>query len=424
MASRAPLHPAPAAGTKYAPSPSDFYRTDELFLSDEERVVRDTARGFVAKEILPNIQRWDKGDTAPFKNLEDAVRETAKRLAGNLGVFGLSLKDLGKHLPSGSGFEPMTHTAYGVALRELEAGDSTLRSLVSVQSSLTMYAIYRFGSEAQKKKWLPLLYGGEKLGCFGLTEPQGGSDPGNMATTAKRSDGSWVLNGNKVWITNGFADVAVVWAKTPEGIRGFLVEKGTAGFVHRAEEKWTFRAGIASSLSFSNCRIPEDNLLPETVRPQGSDLASPLSCLTEARYGICWGAVGAARACLEEALAVLKERKMFGEPLAAKQEIQRKLVWMANEVETAQLVAFRLGQLKDGGNLSHEHVSLAKYNNVSRACDVARAAVELLPADVFTFDAFHSGRHFRNLEVVKKYEGTHEVHTFIIGRCLTGHNAF
>ncbi|MBI4057357.1 MAG: acyl-CoA dehydrogenase family protein [Elusimicrobia bacterium] len=409
--------------TKYKIDASDYYRTDELFLAEEEKIVRDSAKAFVKKEILPHIQTWDKGIVSPHRTQEDLVRSIAKKVAENLGIFGLTLTDLGKYLEDSS-FEPISHTAYGVALREIEAGDSTLRSLVSVQSSLCMFAIYQYGSEEQKKKWLPALHRAEKLACFGLTEPQGGSDPGNMMTTAVRKGHGWVLNGNKVWITNGFADVAVVWAKTSEGIRGFLVEKGAPGFSNRSEEKWTFRAGIASSLSFSNCEIPGENLLPKTVQPPGKDLASPLSCLTEARYGICWGVVGAARACFEEVVQVTKTRKMFGVPLAQKQEIQRKLVWILNEIENSQLVVYQLGRLKDQGKLSYAHVSMAKYNNVSKACDISRLCVELLPADVFTFDAYHSGRHFRNLEVVKKYEGTHEVHTFVVGREITGLNAF
>ncbi|MBI4052315.1 MAG: acyl-CoA dehydrogenase family protein [Elusimicrobia bacterium] len=403
--------------------PSDYYRTDELSLTEEEKMVRDTARAFVKKEILPHIQTWDKGVIAPFKSQEEMIRSTARKVAENLGIFGLNLIELGKYSGDAS-FEPISHTAYGAALRELEAGDSTLRSLISVQSSLCMFAITRYASEEQKKKWLPVLHRGEKLACFGLTEPQGGSDPGNMMTTAIKKGHAWVLNGNKVWITNGFADVAVVWAKTSEGIRGFLVEKGTPGFSNRSEEKWTFRAGVASSLSFSKCEIPEENLLPQTVRPPGKDLASPLSCLTEARYGICWGVVGAARACFEEVLRVTKERNMFGVPLAQKQEVQRKLVWALNEIENSQMLSYQLGRLKDQGKLSYAHVSMAKYNNVSKACEVARMCVELLPADVFTFDAYHSGRHFRNLEVVKKYEGTHEVHAFVVGREITGYNAF
>ncbi|MBI4369574.1 MAG: acyl-CoA dehydrogenase family protein [Elusimicrobia bacterium] len=400
----------------------DYYGLEDE-LPDDAKTVRDAAKEFVRKEILPHIQRWDKGDLAPFNNHEEFVRETARKIGRQLGLFGISLKNLGHYLDDPQ-FEPVSSTAYGVAMREFEYADSTLRSLASVQSSLSMFAIDRYGSEEQKKRWLPLLHRGEKIACFGLTEPQGGSDPGNMKTTASRRGEAWVLNGTKVWITNGFADVAIVWAKTPDGIRGFLVEKGTPGFSHRSEEKWTFRAGIASSLYFSNCEIPASSLLPVTESPPGKDLAAPLSCLSEARYSICWGVVGAARACYEEALKTAQSRIMFEVPLAQKQEMQRKLVWCLNEIENAQMVALRLGRLKDAGRISYAHISLAKYNNVARSCKVARLAVEMLPADVFTFDAYHSGRHFRNLEVVKKYEGTHEVHTLIVGREITGFNAF
>ncbi|MBI4063934.1 MAG: acyl-CoA dehydrogenase family protein [Elusimicrobia bacterium] len=409
--------------SKQKPTHQDYYFLDDTYLTEEGKTVRDTARAYVAREIMPNIQRWDKGDIAPFKTHEDMIRAGAKKLAQTVGIFGASLKELGQYIDEPS-FEPLSYTSYGVAMRELEAGDSTLRSVASVQSSLVMFAIYTYGTEEQKKKWLGPMHRGEKIGCFGLTEPQGGSDPGNMKTTAVKKGRSWIINGTKVWITNGFADIAVVWAKTDKGIRGFLVEKGRPGFTNRSEDKWTFRAGVASTLSFSNCEIPEENFLVKTERPAGKDLASPLSCLTEARYGICWGVIGAARACLDEVLRVTKEREIFGVPLAQKQEVQRKLVWCLNELENAQLVAYQLGRLKDEGRLSYAHVSLAKYNNVSKACDIARMCIELLPADVFTFDAYHSGRHFRNLEVVKKYEGTHEVHTFIVGREITGLNAF
>lgn len=405
------------------PTAADFYLLDSTFLSEEGVSVRDATRAFVAKEILPNIQRWDRGDIAPYPNPEAMVRDTCKKVAGTLSLFGLNLKDLGQYIDD-PGFEPVSYTSYGVAMRELEAGDSTLRSLASVQSSLVMFAIYKYGSEEQKKKWLRPLHRGEAIGCFGLTEPQGGSDPGNMKTTAERRGAGWVLNGNKVWITNGFADIAVIWAKTSEGIRGFLVEKGRPGFSNRSEEKWTFRAGVASSLSLSACEVPGENLLPGTVRPSGKDLACPLSCLTQARYGICWGVIGAARACLQEVIRVTKERTIFGVPLASKQEVQRQLVWCLNEIENAQMVAYQLGRLMDEGRISYPHVSLAKYNNVSKALEVAKICVELLPADVFTFDAYHSGRHSRGLEVVKKYEGTHQVHTFIVGRQITGLNAF
>ncbi|MEK7287890.1 MAG: acyl-CoA dehydrogenase family protein [Elusimicrobiota bacterium] len=405
------------------PTADDFYLLDDSYLSEEGRVVRDAARAFVAKEILPNIQRWDRGDISPYLNHEAMIRDTAKKVSKHMGLFGLNLKDIGRYIDEPD-FEPVSYVSYGVAMRELEAGDSTLRSVASVQSSLVMYAIYRYGSEQQKKKWIGPLHRGEAIGCFGLTEPQGGSDPGNMKTTAVASGAAWILSGTKVWITNGFADIAVVWAKTNDGIRGFLVEKGRPGFSHRSEEKWTFRPGVASTLAFASCEIPGENLLPGTARPSGKDLAPPLSCLTQARYGICWGVIGAARACLQEVIKTTREREMFGVPLAGKQEIQRNLVWCLNEIENAQLVAYHLGRLAHEGRLSYVHVSLAKYNNVAKALDVAKICVELLPADVFTFDAYHSGRHSRHLEVVKKYEGTHQVHTFIVGRQITGLNAF
>ncbi|GEM_PF-848324 len=406
-------------------NPADFYRLDELCFNEEEKMVRDTARSFVEKEILPKIKELDRGVLPDgVKSQEEVVRSTALKLASITKVFGCTLPGMGKYLPEGE-FVPYSHKAYGVALRELEAADTALRSLVSVQSSLSMFAIYQYGSEEQKKKWLPPLYQGKKIACFGLTEPSGGSDPAHMMTQAKKTSKGWTLNGNKVWITNGFADIAVVWAKTADGIRGFLVEKGMPGFSFRHEEKWTLRAGVASSLAFVNCEIPEGNLLPGTIQPAGGkDLASALRCLNEARYGINWGAIGAARACFEEALEFAKGRQLFGEPLAAKQETQRKLVWMLNEIQNAQLVALHLAELKEKKLLDHTHVSLAKYNNVAKALEIAQLAVEILSADVFTFDAYHSGRHLRNLEIVKKYEGAHEVHWLIVGRAITGHAAF
>lgn len=400
----------------------DYYAIEEGILADEEKMARDSARQFVEREILPHIRRWDGGDTSPYPNGEALVRDVAKKLAANVNLYGATLPGLGSVV--GDSFVPMTPTAYGLCMRELEAGDTSLRSLASVQSGLGMYAIHSYGSKEQKEKWLPALYRGEKLVCFALTEPSGGSEPAEMHTTAERSCGGWVLKGEKVWITNGFADVAVVWARTNEGIRGFLVEKGTPGFTVRHEEKWALRAGTASSLSFNGCRLPEGSLLPQTVQPSGKDSAAFLRCLSEARYGIVWGAVGAARACLLETLEFCKSRRLFGQPLAAKQKTQDKLVWMLNETENASLVAFQLGRLKAGGALSHVHISLGKYNNVSKALEVAQLAVDTLPADVFTFEAYHSGRHLRNLQVVKKYEGAHEVHMLVVGRAITGHAAF
>lgn len=401
----------------------DFYALEEGLLTEEERMARDSARRFVESAVLPHIKRWDSGDPSPYPDGEALVRDLARKIAAGVSLFGATLPGLGSVLGDPE-FVPMTPTAYGLCLRELEAGDTALRSLASVQSGLGMYAIHSYGSQEQKKRWLPPLYRGEKIVCFALTEPSGGSEPNEMRTTAEKAGGGWILNGDKVWITNGFADVAVVWARTGEGIRGFLVEKGTPGFAVRHEEKWALRAGTASSLSLSACRVPEDGLLPGTVRPPGKDNACFLRCLSEARYGIVWGAVGAARACLLETLEFCKARRLFGEPLAAKQKTQDKLVWMLNETENASLVAFQLGRLKALGALSHVHISLGKYNNVSKALEVAQLAVDTLPADVFTFEAYHSGRHLRNLQVVKKYEGAHEVHMLVVGRAITGHAAF
>ena len=404
------------------PSALDYYAIEEKLLTEDEKLARDSARQFVEREILPHIKRWDSGNTSPYPDGEALVRDVAKKLAASVSLYGATLPGLGDIV--GDSFIAMTPTAYGLCMRELEAGDTALRSVASVQSGLGMYAIHSYGSPEQKKRWLPALYRGEKLVCFALTEPSGGSEPNEMHTTASKSGGGWILNGDKVWITNGFADVAVVWARTSEGIRGFLVEKGTPGFSVRHEEKWALRAGIASSLSFVNCRIPAGNLLPKTVSPAGKDNANFLRCLSEARYGIVWGAVGAARACLLETIEFCRGRRLFGQPLAAKQKTQDKLVWMLNEIENASLVAFQLGRLKGEGRLSHAHVSLAKYNNVAKAVEVAQLAVDTLPADVFTFEAYHSGRHLRNLQVVKKYEGAHEVHMLVVGRAITGHAAF
>lgn len=401
---------------------NDFYRFDELFLSEEDRMVRDTVREFMAKEVFPFIYEWDRGKTHPYANPEELVRSLTKKIGGTLSVFGAAIEGIETYL-SHLDFVPLTHTSYGIVAREMEYADTALRSLFSVQSSLCMFAIYEYGSEEQKKKWLPLLYTGEKLACFGLTEPQGGSNPGDMRTTAKKVSGGWVLNGNKAWITNGFADVAVVWAMTEEGIRGFLVERGTPGFSFRNEEKWALRAGVVSSLSFGNCEIKDDGFLPGTQNEKKGQVKYALRCLNEARYSIAWGVVGAARACLEEVLHYSKERHLFGAALSSKQETQRKLAWMLNECENAQLVAAQLGRLKEKKALSHVHVSLAKYNNVSKALEITQLACELLPADVFCFDAYHSGRHMRNMHVVKKYEGTHEIHQFIVGKEITGSSA-
>lgn len=414
---------ATAEAKTQSPTDDDFYSSDELFLSDEEKLVRDSARQFAAAELLPRIRNWDEGKLEPYAKGEELARDLARKIAGALNLFGATLPGLGRYLRD-SEFVPMSPAAYGAAMRELEYADTAIRSLASVQSSLGMYAIYSFGSEEQKKRWLPSLYRGEKLVCFGLTEPQGGSDPANMNTRAEKSPSGWVLDGTKVWITNGFADVAVVWAKTSEGIRGFLVEKGTPGFSVRHEVKWAMRSGTASALTFTKCAIPAANLLPATVLPPGQDLKCPLRCLSEARYGIAWGAVGSARACVQEAIRFSKARVLFGEPLAAKQAVQSKLVWCLNETENANLVAHQLARLKALGRLNYAHISLAKYNNVDKAMQVAQQCVDVLPADVFTFEAYDSGRHLRNLQIVKKYEGAHEIHMLVVGRAVTGVSAF
>lgn len=417
------MNPVHHAEKTRLPTALNFYDSDDLFLNDEEKLVRDAAREFVKSELLGRIRAWDEGKLEPYAKGEDLTRDIARKIAGALSLFGATLPEMGKYVGE-SDFVPMSYAAYGAAMRELEYADTGIRSLASVQSSLGMFAIYSFGSEEQKKKWLPSLYHGETLVCFGLTEPQGGSDPANMKTRAHKVSGGWVLNGGKVWITNGFADVAVVWAQTDEGIRGFLVEKGTPGFSTRHEVKWAMRCGTASALSFANCKISADNLLPKTVSRPGQDLKCFLSCLSEARYGIVWGAVGAARACVEEAVRFSKERILFGKPLAAKQAIQSKLVWCLNETENANLVAIQLARLKAQGKLHYAHISLAKYNNVDKGIQVAQHCVDMLPADVFTFEAYDSGRHLRNLQIVKKYEGAHEIHALVVGRTITGVSAF
>ncbi len=324
-----------------APTADDYYFSDEDCLTEEEKMVRDSARQFTEKELLPRVRAWDEGNLAPYKTKEELARDITKKMAQSLNIFGATFPEMDKYLGENE-FVPMTPTAYGVAMREIEAADTAFRSICSVQSSLGMFAIYTFGSEEQKKKWLPSLYRGEKLVCFGLTEPQGGSDPANMKTKAEKTKDGWVLNGNKVWITNGFAEVAVVWAQTKEGIRGFLVEKGTPGYSVRHEVKWAMRVGTASSLTFTNCKIPEDSLLPESVLKPGQDLKCFLRCLSEARLSIVWGTVGSARACLKETIAFVKERRLFGKSLAEKQAIQVKLVWCMNEIDNANLVAHRL----------------------------------------------------------------------------------
>jgi glutaryl-CoA dehydrogenase len=383
--------------------PHDFIDVERL-LSDEERDMRDAVRAFVRERVLPHVGEW----------FEEA-RVPAGELAPELGRIGV----LGMHL-TGYGCLGAGATAYGLACMELEAGDSGLRSLVSVQGSLAMFAIWRWGSEEQKQRWLPAMAAGEAIGCFGLTEPDAGSDPAAMRTTARRDGSDWVLHGQKMWITNGsIADVAVVWATTEDGVRGFLVPRGTRGFrtqdIHR---KLSLRASVTSELLLDEVRLPAEAMLPEA-----SSLRGPLSCLNEARFGIVFGAVGAARACFEAALDYSRERIAFGRPIAATQLQQHKLAKMAVEVNRAALLAIHLGRMKEEGALLPEQVSLGKLANVDAALDVARAARQVLGANGVTLE-YPVIRHMNNLESVVTYEGTADVHALVVGGALTGHQAF
>jgi glutaryl-CoA dehydrogenase len=383
--------------------PRDFLAVDRLF-SDEERDIRDTVRRFVADRVLPNVGDWFESATVP-----------ARELASSLGEIGL----LGMHL-EGYGCAGASATAYGLACLELEAGDSGIRSLVSVQGSLAMYAIHRWGSEEQRQEWLPRMAAGEAIGCFGLTEPDAGSDPAAMRTRARRDGGDWVLHGQKMWITNGsVAEVAVVWAQTDDGVRGFVVPTDSAGFstqeIHR---KLSLRASVTSELLLDDVRLPASAMLPEA-----EGLRGPLSCLNEARFGIVWGAVGAARACFEAALDYSRERVAFGRPIGATQLQQQKLAWMAVEVNRGMLLAAQLGRLKDERLLSPEQVSLGKLANVGAALDVAREARQVLGANGITLE-YPVIRHMNNLESVITYEGTADVHALVVGGALTGFPAF
>jgi glutaryl-CoA dehydrogenase len=389
-------------------APSLDYFDVESLLSPDERMVRDTARRFVEEEYLPLVRDAFRHGYFPL--------EVVPRLA--------ELGFLGANLPEEYGCAGLNNVAYGLINQELERGDSGLRSFVSVQSSLVMYPIYAFGSLEQKRNWLPKLARGEKIGCFGLTEPDYGSNPGGMLSRARREGRGWRLNGVKRWITNGsIADVALVWAKTegddPKSIRGFLVEKDTPGFRAREMEgKFSLRASVTSELFLDDCWVPEENLLPGT---QG--LRSALACLTQARYGISWGAIGAALACYECALAYARERKVFSRPIAGYQLVQRKLVKMVTEITKMQLLALRLGRLKDEGRMRPEQVSLAKMNNVSQALEIARLARDILGANGIS-DEYPVIRHMLNLETVNTYEGTEDIHRLAIGRDVTGWNAF
>ena len=381
---------------------NDYLAIDRL-LSDTERDIRDTVRAFVRDRVVPNVGDWFEEASVPA--------ELAPEL-GKLGVLGMHLE--------GYGCAGASATAYGLACMELEAGDSGVRSLVSVQGSLAMFAIWRWGSEEQKQAWLPRMASGEAIGCFGLTEPDAGSDPGSMRTRARKDGSDWILHGQKMWITNGsLAEVAVVWAHTDEGVRGFLVPQGTKGFTTQdIHKKLSLRASITSELLLDDVRLPADAVLPEV-----SSLKGPLSCLNEARYGIVWGAAGAARACYEAALEYAKERVQFDKPIASFQIQQQKLAFMALEVNRATLLALHLGRMKDEGVLRPEHVSMGKLGNVNAALDVARNARQVLGANGVTLE-YPVIRHMNNLESVVTYEGTADVHALVIGAAVTGIQAF
>jgi glutaryl-CoA dehydrogenase len=383
-------------------APADLYAVDAL-LGDDERLIRDTVRTFVREKALPVIPEHFEAGTFP--------RELIPGLA-ELGLLGMHLR--------GYGCAGTSAMAYGVASEELEAGDSGLRSFVSVQGSLAMFPIWAYGSEEQKLRWLPEMAAGRAVGCFGLTEPDSGSDPSSMRTAARRDGGDWILDGTKMWITNGsMADIAMVWARTDGGVRGFLVERGTRGFTTSdVHNKLSLRASVTSELSFSSVRLPDSAVLPGVTGMRG-----PLSCLNEARFGIGWGAMGAARACFEAALSYSKERRAFGKPIAAMQLTQLKLADMATSIVQGRLLAHRLGMLKDEGSLQAVQVSVAKRANVRAALDVARSARTILGANGITLE-YPVSRHMANLESVLTYEGTEEVHTLIIGKELTGENAF
>ena len=381
----------------------DFVDFDSL-LTDEERLVRDTVRQFVDERVKPIIEECHRDGRFPV----ELVPEMAE-----LGLLGASFKDY--DLPG------LGAVAYGLIMQELERGDSAIRSFCSVQSALVMYPIYTFGSKEQRDRWIPALASGEAIGCFGLTEPDFGSNPGGMRTTARRDGNEWVLNGAKQWITNGsVADVAVVWAQTDDGVRGFVVEKGTPGFTASDQHgKFSLRASVTSELGFQDCRIPADAVLPKT-----SGLKNALMCLNQARYGIAWGGLGAAMDCYETSLQYAGERIQFGgRPIAAHQLVQEKLVWMVSEISKGQLLALQLGRLKDAGRLRHQQVSLGKRNNVWVARECARLARDVLGANGIV-DDYPVIRHMLNIESVFTYEGTHDIHALILGENITGIAAF
>jgi glutaryl-CoA dehydrogenase len=385
-----------------APADSDLLRVDDQ-LTEEERLVRDTVRAFAKDRILPHVADWFEAGTLP------------RELVPELGKMGL----LGMHL-TGYGCAGMGPVAYGVTCREMEAADSGLRSLVSVQGSLSMFPIWKYGSEDQKNEWLPRMAAGEAIGCFGLTEPDHGSDPSGMETRAIINGGDWVLSGSKMWITNGsIADIAVVWASTPDGIRGFLVPRGARGFSSRnIHKKMSLRASVTSELHFDEVRLPKDAVLPGVTGLKG-----PLSCLSEARFGIVWGVTGAARACFEAAADYARTREQFGRKIGGFQLTQSKLAWMLAELVRAQLLALHLGRLKEAGTITPEQVSLGKMANVRAAIEIARQARTVLGANGITLE-YPVIRHANNLESVITYEGTEEIHALALGQAITGISAY
>ena len=390
-----PQHPSQAANSLAS---SDLLGVDDQ-LGDDERLIRDTVRKFTADRVLPYVADWFEAGTLP--------RELAAEL-GALGLFGMHL--------TGYGCAGTGPVAYGVACRELEAADSGLRSLVSVQGSLAMFPIWKHGSDEQKQEWLPRMAAGQAIGCFGLTEPDYGSDPASMRTNARRDGADWILNGTKMWITNGsLADLAVVWARTDEGIRGFLVPRTARGFSARnIGKKLSLRASITSQLTFDDVRLPA-----AAVLPGARGLNGPLSCLSEARFGIVWGVTGAARSCYEAAVAYARTREQFGRPIGAFQLTQSKLAWMLADLARAQLLALHLGRLKEAGELTTQQVSLGKMANVRAAIEIARQARTILGASGISLE-YPVMRHAANLESVLTYEGTEEIHTLVLGEAITG----
>jgi glutaryl-CoA dehydrogenase len=381
----------------------DFMEIDSL-LSDEDKLVRQTVREFVDQEVLPHIEEWNREGKFPMHLVP---------LMADLGFYGANME--------GYGCAGMSNVQYGLIMQELERGDSGLRSFVSVQGALVMYPIHEYGSEEQRERWLPALQQGTAIGCFGLTEPDFGSNPGGMRTRAIKDGDYYILNGEKAWITSGtIGDIAVIWARTDEGIRGFLVEKGTPGYTSKDYKgKWSLRASVTSSLSLQDVRVPASNMLPKAI-----GLKAALSCLSQARYGIGWGAIGAAMACYNESLEYAKVRKQFdNKPIAAHQMIQAKFADMITEITKAQLLALHVGRLKDRGRTHYSHISMLKRNNVKMALDVARAARDILGANGVA-DEYPIFRHMCNLESVFTYEGTHNMHTLIIGERVTGIPAY